>query len=270
MFGIASGYWWFSYHLFFVSVGTQKKMGSQTGLAAALGLLSAMVAPLVGAWALTLGGELLFFGLAFVSIGFSLFAVLMFERRGKMSRVNWDLMNSWFDWRRGDALAYIGASGESILYALAWPIVLYLVFKDVLLLAGFSSFVVFLAAVFDYFAGKWLDGKNKEKMEHFGSWAVAGAWLGKAMMFNFPIGLSIFEVIHKLLVGMRDLPLQVIAYQHAQEDRVSYIAFREICFRIGTIGALSLFLVLVWLSIPLWFVFCVAAGLAGLGAAVRM
>lgn len=262
VFGLANGFWWYCYHLYFVELSTGKHVGAQVGMASALGVLTGVVAPLLGGWLLVTWGNLGFYLGAGLLIVLSIISILLFDISIPVKEVSWARIDWWLRTKRRDALAYIGAAGEAAIYGLAWPLFLYFLFEDVLLLAAFSSGIVLVTGVLNFITGKYIDSKDKVRMEHVGSIAVASTWVGKVIALPDPIGLSLFDLVHKLLVGVRDLPLQVIAYERAKEDKEGYLAFRETCYRVGMIGGYLGFGILISLGLPLWSVFILAAVMA--------
>ncbi len=204
-------------------------MGRSAGTAKALGVLSGIIAPIVGGWLLKQVGEGSLYLFAGLCIALSLSAIVLFKDFRNYNRVTFKQVRDLFQHKR-DMIAFIGAGAENTIYTLAWPIILYLIFEDLMLVAIFSSVVTLVTAALDYWVGKKSDKANNEKLEKVGAMALSISWIGKAT-FQSPLALSIFDLVHKLLGGFRDLPLIVIAYKHARQDHEGYMLFRTISIR---------------------------------------
>ena len=268
VFGFASSVWWFSYHFSFVNLGERKQLGKEVGVAQTLGILATIVAPIFGGIILNFSNSLSFYLIGMILIVFSLISILFFRRLEKVTSVSFFDIKNEAKKRKNDLLAFIGGGGEEIIYSVAWPLMLFYVFKNLLLLAEFSSLVMLMAAIVYYITGIIVDQTNKEKLEKIGVFSVSSSWLGKAL-FQTPLTLSIFDTIHKVLNSFFVLPLMVIAYSHAQSDQERYIAFRECAWKIGNIFALILFGLIILFNLPFWLIFVTAAIFSLLPARIK-
>jgi len=268
VFGLASSLWWFSYHYCFIELSTHKRLGKEVGTVQALGIIATIVAPLVGGLFLNLGNELSFYGAGIVLIVISLIFILFFKQVEKINSVSFEDIKNEAKKMPRDFIAFIGGGAEEIIYTVAWPLMLFYVLKNLLVLAEFSTLVLFLAALAYYVTGIFLDHINKEKLEKIGILSVSTSWLGKAI-FQTPLTLSIFDTLHKVLSSFFVLPLMVIAYDHADKNRQRYIAFREVGWKLGNIAALIIFSLIVLFNLPFWLIFFAAALFSTLPAQIK-
>jgi len=138
-----------------------------------------------------------------------------------------------------------------------------------MVIAVFSSGVMLISAILSIIAGEKLDKGSKESMEKLGSWSISANWIGKATIQN-PLAFSIFDLFHKLMVGFRDMPLTVIAYEHAHYgNQESYVVYRATMVRIGMILAILGFIITTYLGFSIWFTFILAAFFAILPSIIR-
>ncbi len=258
IFGLASSFWWFSYHFSFVDLGQTKKLGHEVGTVQALGILACIVAPILGGTIINFSSDLIFYLSGMVLIAISLITILFFDQLEKVNPISIGDIKNEFKTRKNDFLAFIGGGAEEIIYSVAWPLMLFYIFRNMLTLAGFSSLVMLVASVVYYITGYVVDHTSKEKLEKIGVLSVSSSWLGKAL-FQTPLTLSIFDVFHKVLSSLFIIPLMTLTYQHAKADKEKYVAFREVGWKLGNIFAMAIFALIILFNLPFWLIFITAA-----------
>ena len=267
--GIGIEFWWFAYHSFFIDKSKTNELGKQVGLITALGLFTGVAAPLVGGWLIEYAGTSAFFGFGVLLIGLACALALRISDHHQVHRVYWHDIAHWWKSRPRDGIAFIGFGGEALIYGTIWPIFGYIIYQDIMVIAVFSSGVMLISAILSIIAGKKLDKGSKESMEKLGSWSISANWIGKATIQN-PLAFSIFDLFHKLMVGFRDMPLTVIAYEHAHYgNQESYVVYRATMVRIGMILAILGFIITTYLGFSIWFTFILAAFFAILPSIIR-
>jgi len=253
-FGFAASLWWYSYHLFFIEVSDKKQLGRQIGAVETVSVLSGVLAPFFGGLILESGGSSVFFLTGFILTLASLSVIFFLTPPTKIVSVSLEENFHEMVKRKKDMIAFFGAGGEETIYTIAWPIILYLIFKNILTIAKISTLIMLIAALVYYISGLIVDKLNKDKLERIGVWAVFLSWIGKAFFQN-PIALTFFDTIHKVLGCFFVVPLTAIAYDHAKHEREKYIAFREISYRIGNLLAYASFFLILLCGLPLWTIF---------------
>ena len=233
-------------------------MGKEISLIQTVSIFSGILAPFFGGVLLESFGNIGFFLTAGL-LTFSTFMVLVFLKPTEnVAEVTLDDFYSEVKKRPKDMIAFWGAAAEETIYTIAWPILLFLIFNNLLTIAGISSVIMIVAGSFFYLSGIIVDKLNKEKLQKIGVWAIVLSWLGKTA-FQHPLALTFFDGIHKILGCFFVIPLTVIAYDHAKKEREKYIIFREICYRMGAFLALFAFSIIIILKLPFWTVFIAAA-----------
>ncbi len=256
--GFSLALWWFSYHIYFVDTGNEKEFGKEIGVIQTVGVLSGILAPFFGGVLLEAFGNSGFFLTAAILTSFTFLMMFFLKPTENVAKVTLDDLYEEIKRRPKDMIAFWGAAAEETIYTIAWPILLFLIFKNLLTIAGISSLIMIAAAVFFYGSGIIVDKLNKEKLQKIGVWAIVSSWLGKSMFQN-PLALTFFDGIHKILGCFFIIPLTTIAYNHAKKEREKYIIFREFAYRIGALLALSVFFIIVVLKLPFWTTFIAAA-----------
>jgi MFS family permease len=267
-FGFAAELWWYSYHLYFTKTGDVKHFGRQIGVSEILNLISSALAPLLGAYIIVMGGNTL------ISIIASIITIITFVISLKMNKyvdnypVSFKDIFSFTRTHKRDFVAFVGAGSEECINSVVWPILLYQVFNNLITVAAFSTVILILSVLLEYLVGKKSDDQNSIKMEKIGVIAMSTSWLGKAL-FQIPVMLGMFDLVHTLFAGFYRLPLQAISYQHAHERKENYIAFREMGYKVGYILGLLVFILIVLSGLPHWFIFFFAAVISLLPTEVK-
>ena len=194
-------------------------------------------------------------GNTLISIVASIITIITFVISLKMNKyvdnypVSFKDIFSFTRTHKRDFIAFVGAGSEECINSIVWPILLYQVFNNLITVAAFSTVILILSVLLEYLVGKKSDDQDSMKMEKIGIIAMSTSWLGKAL-FQTPLMLGMFDLVHTLFAGFYRLPLQAISYQHAHERKENYIAFREMGYKVGYILGLLVFILIVLSGLP--------------------
>ncbi len=256
--GLAAMFWWYSYHLYFTQYATRSKYGTTAGLLEAISVLSGAIAPAVGGYFLINNGTTYYFTFGAIILFFAFLFVVFIKSNRDIRPVAYSQILDVYKKHRRDYFAFIGAGAEESIATIIWPLLLYFLFKDYMKVGSYFSFVMIAVAVANYIVGLISDKFRKDKLEEIGSTAVFTSWIVRAFI-QHPAILGIVEVIYKFFLTFFRLPLLVIAYDHAFEDKESYIAFREASYKIGAILGYASFIFVVLADLPLWTILIFSA-----------
>lgn len=260
LWGISLGFWWNAYHIYFVEMGKNKHFGEAVSIMECLGIAAGMIGPIIGGIILTYFGypQLLLFCTLFI---FGSLIVLFFgKNKTIIPQVKIHKVFELITIHKRDFISFVGAGGVDTIYTCIWPIFLFLLVKSYievgLIFTGIAVITFFILLVI----AKVIDSISKTKMERIGSGIVATTWIGRVLFQNSPL-LLVFDAIYRIFYNSFFIvPLLTIAYNHAaHEEKVHYVLFRELCYRIGDLIALGLFIFFVWIDVPLWSIFIIAA-----------
>ncbi len=256
--GLAAMFWWYSYHLYFTQYASRGKYGKAAGLVEAFSVLSGALAPSIGGYLLIQYGSSVYFIFGAVVLILAFVFVFYIRSHRAVKAIGYrDILNVYRK-RRRDYFAFIGAGAEEAIGTIIWPLLLYFIFQDFLKVGSYFSFVMMAVSVTNYLVGLVSDKFKKERLEEIGSTAVFSSWIIRVFTQN-PALLGIVEVIYKFFLTFFRLPLLVIAYDHAFEDKESYIAFREASYKIGAILGYLSFIFVVISGLPLWSILLFSA-----------
>lgn len=259
LWGVAAVFYWVSYHTFFLEVGNKKRFGEELGLLEMLGIFSGSVAPVfAGLVIMSFGFAGLFF-LCILLTFVSMFVLYYMRDTEKLESASLLYIKKEIVSKKRDFISFIGAGGVEIIYSVAWPLLLFTVFEDYLKIGTIASLVVLTSVSSTLIAGKLSDRLEKNKIEKIGSASVAVTFVTR-IFFQTPASVYIIDSLYKIFSNLFYLPLNALAYNHAVDgNKTKYVVFREIGYRTGNILGLLVFLLVLCIKIPFWWVFIFAA-----------
>ncbi len=259
LWGIASAFWWLTYHIYFLEVGKKREFGRELGIAEIFGIGAGLISPFIAGIILNYLGSFYLYGLALIAVFISLILVIFTKDFEKLVRVNIEELVSEFLRRKREFSAYVGVGTEQVIYSVVWPLLLFSIFKNYLAVGGFSSLVILVTAFAAFISGRLSDKMPKDRLEKFGSGVVASMWLGK-VLFQSPTGIFVLDAIYRVFVNFFYLPITALGYDNALTDnKVAYLTFREIAYKIGNMLGLAVFIFFIIVGLPFWLVFIAGA-----------
>ncbi|PIU69239.1 hypothetical protein COS81_00870 [candidate division WWE3 bacterium CG06_land_8_20_14_3_00_42_16] len=263
LWGVAASFYWISYHTFFLEVGNPKKFGEELGFLEMLGTSTGLIAPISAGIIITIFGFTTLFIISLILILLSMIFLIFVNDIEKLESVNFlDVKNEILEKKR-DFISFIGAGGEEIVYSVAWPLLLFTIFKNYIEVGIVASVVVLTSGLVALIAGKLSDCIEKDKMEKIGSVSVAITFIARIFL-RTPIFFYIIDSLYKIVSNFFYLPLNALAYTHAIDgnktgNKTKYVVFRETGYRVGNILGLASFLLILSMGFPFWWVFIFGA-----------
>ena len=259
LWGVAASFYWISYHTFFLEVGKQKKFGEELGFLEMLGISTGLIAPILAGTIITIFGFTTLFVICLILIVLSMIFLIFVKDIEKLESVNFlDVKNEILEKKR-DFISFVGAGGEEIIYSVAWPLLLFTIFKNYVEVGMIASVVVLTSGLVALIAGKLSDRIEKDKIEKIGSISVAITFISRVFL-QTPISLYIIDSLYKIFSKLFYLPLNALAYTHAMDgNKTKYVVFRETGYRVGNILGLVSFLLILSIGFQFWWVFIFGA-----------
>ena len=257
-FGLHSGMWWTTYHLEFCYAGLKNAYGKQIGVRQALGIASGTIATiLAGVMISQFGYKNLYLATSFLLLAMILVISRLKDHNIHASRFNLYEMTQQIKRFPNDFLTYFGVGAEGFAAEIVWPLLLFFVFKEPLLVGAIAAMVTVFAFVVRLIVGKLTDKLEQNNVENFGVVTVSLVWLGKFASPN-PLSLIFFDSFYKIFSAFYYIPATTLNYLRAlTENKTVYIASREIVSMLGKTVALVLSVVLLYLGLPLWWLLLV-------------
>jgi len=259
LWGVAASFYWISYHTFFLEVGKPKKFGEELGFLEMLGTSTGLIAPILAGIIITIFGFTTLFIISLILILLSMIFLIFVNDIEKLGSVNFlDIKNEVLEKKR-DFISFVGAGGEEIVYSVAWPLLLFTIFKNYVKVGIVASVVVLTSGLVALIAGKLSDRIKKDKIVKIGSVSVAITFMARIFL-QTPIFLYVIDSLYKIFSNFFYLPLNALAYTHAIDgNKTKYVVFRETGYRVGNILGLASFLLILSIGFPFWWVFIFGA-----------
>lgn len=243
LWGLHSGFFWWGYHGYFIKTGEKDHFGRSIGEANFLETVAAVLTPLLGSVVTNYLG----FSVLFVLVALFMVISLLLLGKSREKRQKHDIqfkgVIKLIKVHKSVALAYIGAAGEAILYAVVWPIFLFLFFGKLVSLGIVVSLSALLAAIFATVIGGWADKQGERKIVSIGSLLLSISWLARVFSRSFQAFVAA-DTFRNFGQRMVNVPLNALSYKKALEaESAKAILFFE------TTSIVGIFISLIFLSI---------------------
>lgn len=243
--GTHAGFFWWGYHGYFIKGGDDDHFGLNIGEAGFLETIVAVIFPFLGALIVRFLGFNFLYIFAGVFMGIALLLLGKNHERRQRRDIKFSEVIALIRSHKSISLAYIGASAEGTLYAIIWPVFLFLFFGQVVSLGIIVSVAVFSAAIFSLALGRWVDKQGERKIISIGTPLVTLSWIIRIVKKSL-LGFIVADSISNFGQRMVGLPLNALAYKKGIEGGTARaILFKETSLAMG--GLLSLGLLVVWM-----------------------
>lgn len=257
--GVAASFYWVSYHVFFLEVAKKRTFGEELGFLEVVGLCLGLIAPLLAGMIVGAFGFTPLFSFCLVFIVLSVVLLFFVKDQERTKPVTFSAVTTEIIKRKRDFVSFIGAGAEEIVYTVAWPLLLFTVFRSYIQVGIIGSLTVLTAVIAAIVAGKLSDRITKDRVERIGALGVFASSILR-VFFQSPISLYLIDSIYKVLSRFFYIPLNALAYVHAaKENKARYVVFREVGYRCGNALGLTCFLVITTAGFPFWWTFLFAA-----------
>ncbi len=251
--GLHFGFWWHTYHLAMLHADIQKHFGRDWGLLEGLAILVSIATPFIaGTIAQTHGFQGLFSGSIFIVLILFIF-IYFFKFSYRALPISIPLVQDELKMHTKEFIAFMGAGMEIGVLEYIWPLILFTLFKELVIVGAAASFIALIGFVFALLAGHLTDRLPKEKLQKVGSLCVTIAWTGK-LIFQTTFGALFWDSWHRAFGSFFYIPLTVISYVSAiQKNENAYLFIRELGYNSAKTIMLILCAVLVWYGVSLWW-----------------
>ena len=246
--GFHAGLYWWGYHGYFIKAGDSARYGMGIGEQEFLKTSALVVSPVIGALFINIFGFAATFILALV---FMVFAIILI-RGGDDVKQKHDIklidVLKLMVKRKSTTIAYVGEGAEAIIYSLGWPIYIYMFFGNVINLGILISLSLFLSALLGLLIGGLIDRRGVRQIIAIGTPLFIVSWFVRIVFRSFPMYI-LADTLRLFGDKMVALPLVGLTYKKGKEGYTSNaILFRETSLGIGSLLALIIFLLLIFLE----------------------
>lgn len=263
LWGLAIGFFWFGRHGLLIKKGEENIFGQVSGIAGSLETLFILITPFLGGLLIEKFG---YFGLFYGAIIFVFLAIIVILTE-KEEKIHYDTtlkeIYQLILSHKKTFLAYFGLGGIEVVYSVGLILYIFFLVKKEISLGEFFSLSLILVAFLQWLIGEWTDKKGKEKLILFGSITAFWVWFLRLVTGNISF-LLFLDVVDRVGKKMMAIPLEVLSFQKAIDGKSTgrAILFREVAITSGSIFTCFLFLILVFLKLPVNFSFLIGAGLS--------
>ncbi len=255
-FFISDASWLIPYHIHFAAYGETKFLGQTLSAMDILGIGAGIISPILAGFLLNTNNSSALYLLSAILTIVSITFLLRIKENPRVERLAPPktilLLVQAF---RRDWIAFIGVGFEECVQGFAWPIFLFLLFKNPLNIGAFAAAVTILSVLAAYLSGKLTDQLPKEKIERVSSVIISLSWLGKFVSNRVPLYFLV-DTLHRFASSFYYLPLNALAYTHAKRGNIpGYILVRELCYKTGNCLAYLSLLSIISSKLPLQALF---------------
>jgi len=256
--GLQAGLFWFAYHGMFVKAVDEYSFGFHEGVCQGLGILTLLVAPILGSLLIFFFG----FTALFLTAGFFVLLAaltLIFSARDKPFHDARFLTSfALFKKHLKTFLAYLGWGGETALYGNLWPIFLILILGDILSYGGIITISILFSVLVIFLIGRWVDKAKGRRVLTYGVALGSFSWLLRTIAY-FPFLIILVDGFYRLTEQMMTIPMDVLSYKKAISGGTSQsLYFREIALSLGAFLFLALASLMIFFNLPFWSTFILA------------
>lgn len=242
--GIVAGFkvtfYWLPYHIFFIRKSEEvgSDIGAKTGLRFFLARVFAGITPAIGGYIISQYG----FGALFITSILILVCAslpIMFVIHEWKHRDH-DVVKVIRDYTLNHkfvltTFSYIGEGIEAVVYAIFWPIMLFLFLSDFLKIGFLNTFSFLVSSIVFLLIGKLIDKYGSRAIHLTGIFFNSLFYSFRILLIN-PIGFYVVDILDRINSGLYVLPQMSATYKKARDsDPSDYSIHREISLHVGIV-----------------------------------
>jgi hypothetical protein len=256
--GINSALFWTGYHADFSRFSKKKSRAKQVCVAHVVSGIYAIFGPLTGGLILTYFG----FNVLFVLVVtlFIISAIPLFFSKDIHQKIDFSLKEIFTDQKVKDGFAFFGLGAEGIIFAIIWPIFIFITILDSYVKLGS---VVTLSMVFSgivmIISAKFAD-KNKRLVLKIGAIFHSIIWFLK-LFVTTTMQVFVVNSLHGMTKAAKGISYEALSYDKANKSKniMEFIMFREILINVGS--CITILAMAVMLNYKASFIFAIIATL---------
>lgn len=239
------GFYWFPLHLFFANNSSEEKMGTNVGRLFAYPQLVAILGPLIGGFIAALGGfSLLIVVSAIVYIISAIPLLWLPELEFPVNLQFSKFKNLFVKYPRYFLTEFVENIREEM-EGIIWPIIVFMVFKDVFSIGVVGAFLGFGSFLFMLLIGNFADRLDKKSFIKIGAIIMIAIWVSR-YFFQGPIPYYLLTLAAGFFGALIVIPFSTFYYNLSRKENIAeFIIFREIPITLGRIVIYSLAFLLI-------------------------
>ncbi len=256
--GLQAGLFWFAYHGMFVKAVNEHCFGFHEGICQGLGILTLLVAPILGSLLIFFFGFISLFLTAAFLVLLAALALIFAAKDKPFHDARFLTSFTLFKKHPQTFLAYLAWGGETSLYSNLWPVFLILILGDILSYGSVITIGILLSVLASLLIGRWVDKAKGKRILTFGVVLGGFSWLLRTIAY-FPLLIVFVDSSYRLSEQMMAIPMDVFSYKKAISGGTSQaLYFREIALNLGVLLFLLLAALMIFFRLPFWSIFILA------------
>lgn len=245
--GLQSNLFWPSYFTLFSKHAHMQHMGKDLGLMQFFIQLAGVFIPaLSGFIAFYFGFTALFF-MAIAVTFFSMILILFMDMEFTTDNVSWQEFKSWLKEPTFARLttSFVGRYVHDAVLFL-WPLYIFIILGAIDRVGYLYTFSLFLALIFIYFTGIYIDHTKSKKSFFFSGGFLSVMWMLRTQVWNI-WSIAAVNAVEKLLASTYWLFYDTITLRRSKGSQaLSYFIYREIIMSAAAIIFWCLFALFFW------------------------
>ncbi len=233
--GFIAAFYWVPLHILFIRMLKVGKTGSGAGKLTAYDKLAGILAPIFGAFIVTLLSFKVLFILVSLIILFSVFPLLLFKStddtiKFEVSRI-FEIFKKEKEYFISNPFKFIGQETEKNI----WPIFVYLNLINIMSVGVVGSLFALGSVLFSFFVGNLSDKVSKSKLLFLGSFCMAIAFFSR-YFFDSELFYYIISILSGFLMILIIVSARSVLYGSAKKNTIDeFFVTNEIFVAIGRI-----------------------------------
>ena len=184
--GLQAPFYWLSYRSLFAREGVLSNIGREVGFSAISTQLAGIAGPTLGGVIITLWGFPALFDVALLVVMISGIPFFFMSKHEHKFTVTFSDVVNWLKNKthRNEELSFLGRNIDGTVYALVWPVFVYLLLGNFEEQGLVASLGLVASAVMVYVAGRAFDKKRSNRIFNFGVIANSIMWVLRGLVKN--------------------------------------------------------------------------------------
>ncbi len=223
--------YWGPYHLAFINLGKQEKMGGQVTIMVFFSRVVASLAPVCGGLIIKNWGFDVLFNIALGIIFFSVFPLFFdsYNKKESISSFGKIISSILSREERHNVLGFVGESIETFIAVVFWPIVIFLSVGSYQIVGLITSASLLFSLIILMILKKYIDRREK-RFFRWGMWGNGLNWLVR-IFANGARQIFLADLSYNLLALFVWTPFHSLVYKKAKSKKIfDFVELREIVF----------------------------------------
>lgn len=261
--GFQISLYWLSRRTLFARDGILSNLGREVGLLTVSTRIASIAGPVLGGVIITIWGFSALFIIALIIVilsGVPFFFMSKHEHKISVSLVG---VVEWLKNKknRNEELSFLGRHVDSFVYALFWPVFIYMILGDFEKQGLAVSLGLVASTVVVYLAGRVFDKKHSERVFRFGVFANSAMWILRGLIKSFGQLVAV-ETSANAISPFYWVTFDSLVYERARDEDEEVMVFmigRKLVVSLALFVVISVAFIVAKSSFRFWVLWVMAA-----------